>query len=101
MDEWASYRSRRLLLDSMTARVKKVKSIKRKRLVSKQKVFKHHVQKHKSRILSARGLAKVLGVSDRTVYKLARLGKIPSMRLGNLWRFDLAKVLHRIQIKPK
>jgi excisionase family DNA binding protein len=38
-------------------------------------------------ILDVQGAARVLGVSARTVYNLARQGEIPAMRIGREWRF--------------
>jgi excisionase family DNA binding protein len=38
-------------------------------------------------ILDVEGAARVLGVSTRTVYNLARKGEIPAMRIGREWRF--------------
>ena len=38
-------------------------------------------------ILGVEGAARVLGVSTRTVYTLARKGDIPAMRIGREWRF--------------
>jgi excisionase family DNA binding protein len=38
-------------------------------------------------ILDVDGAARVLGVSTRTVYNLARKGEIPAMRVGREWRF--------------
>jgi excisionase family DNA binding protein len=40
-------------------------------------------------ILDVEGAARVLGVSARTVYNLARKGEIPAMRIGREWRFAL------------
>ena len=40
-------------------------------------------------ILDVDGAARVLGVSTRTVYNLARKGEIPAMRIGREWRFAL------------
>ena len=40
-------------------------------------------------ILEVDGAARVLGVSARTVYALARKGEIPAMRIGREWRFAL------------
>ena len=40
-------------------------------------------------ILDVEGAARVLGVSSRTVYNLARKGEIPAMRIGREWRFAL------------
>jgi excisionase family DNA binding protein len=38
-------------------------------------------------ILDVNRAAKILGVSSRTVYNMARQGKIPAMRVGREWRF--------------
>ncbi len=38
------------------------------------------------------GLAKRLGVSPRTVQNWTAIGRIPSLRIGRLTRFDAAKV---------
>jgi excisionase family DNA binding protein len=38
-------------------------------------------------ILDVEGAARVLGVSTRTIYNLARKGDIPAMRVGREWRF--------------
>jgi excisionase family DNA binding protein len=38
-------------------------------------------------ILDVEGVARALGVSTRTIYDLARKGKIPAMRVGREWRF--------------
>ena len=40
-------------------------------------------------ILDIDGAARVLGVSTRTVYNLARKGDIPAIRIGREWRFAL------------
>ena len=40
-------------------------------------------------ILDVAGAARVLGVSTRTVYTLARQGEVPAMRIGREWRFAL------------
>ena len=39
-------------------------------------------------ILDVTRAAKVLGVSSKTVYNLARQGKIPATRVGREWRFS-------------
>jgi excisionase family DNA binding protein len=49
-------------------------------------------------LLSADEVARVLGVSRKTVYKLARQGEIVSLRVGGLLRFiesDLRAYLSR------
>ncbi len=38
-------------------------------------------------VLDVKGAAKALGVSNRTIYNLARNGDIPAMRVGREWRF--------------
>jgi len=38
-------------------------------------------------ILDMNRAAQVLGVSSRTVYNMARQGKIPATRVGREWRF--------------
>ena len=40
-------------------------------------------------ILDVEGAAQALGVSTRMIYKLARQGEIPAMRVGREWRFAL------------
>jgi excisionase family DNA binding protein len=43
-------------------------------------------------VLDVTGAAKALGVSTRTIYKLARAGEIPAMRIGREWRFALKNI---------
>ena len=38
-------------------------------------------------VLDVGGAARVLGVSTKTIYTLARKGEIPAMRIGREWRF--------------
>ncbi len=40
-----------------------------------------------SEILDIEGAARMLGVSTRTIYNLARKGEIPAMKVGREWRF--------------
>ena len=44
------------------------------------------------RLVDAKTLAKHLSLSRRTVYDMARAGRIPSVKIGNRWRFDVVKV---------
>jgi excisionase family DNA binding protein len=44
-------------------------------------------------ILDVTRAAKVLGVSSRTVYALARQGKIPATRVGREWRFTRKNII--------
>lgn len=48
--------------------------------------------------LTAQQVAEFLHVSDMTIYRLAKAGRIPSFRVGNSLRFDpkaVARWLHR------
>jgi len=43
-------------------------------------------------ILTIREVAGLLKINDKTVYKLAAASKIPGMKVGGSWRFDLATI---------
>lgn len=45
-------------------------------------------REHVRDILTAQEVADYLKVSKPTVYKLARAGEIPAVRLGGTWRFS-------------
>ena len=45
-----------------------------------------------SALLTAKDLARLLGVSRSTIYRLARAGVIPSYRFRTLIRFDRSSV---------
>jgi excisionase family DNA binding protein len=45
------------------------------------------------KLLTAAELADLIGLPLQSVWRAARLGRIPSYRLGQLWRFDLSEVL--------
>lgn len=47
----------------------------------------------KSEILDVRGIAKLLSISTRKVYRLTRTGAIPSKRIGNEYRYVVKDVL--------
>jgi excisionase family DNA binding protein len=47
-------------------------------------------------ILDIDGAARVLGVSTRTVYNLARKGGIPAMRIGRERRFARRNLVERV-----
>jgi excisionase family DNA binding protein len=58
-------------------------------------------------LLSADEVARVLGVSRKTVYKLVRQGEIASLRVGGLLRFNeadlrayLCRVRGDIEVRP-
>jgi excisionase family DNA binding protein len=44
-------------------------------------------------------LSKVLKTSDATVLDLAKRGKIPAIRVGHEFRFDLGEVLAALKVK--
>ncbi len=44
-------------------------------------------------ILTAQQVADLLQVHKRTVYKFARKGYIPSMKIGGGWRFSKAAIM--------
>lgn len=83
--------------------IKRVKSKKKKRFATTKKVDKRcgYIRKRKPTILSANETANYFGVSIRTVYRLAQQKMIPAMRRRNKWRFNIAKVMRKIQIKPR
>ena len=41
-----------------------------------------------TQIMTTRELAKYLKLHEITISKLCREGKIPSVRIGRVWRFD-------------
>jgi excisionase family DNA binding protein len=43
-------------------------------------------------ILTARQVARYLKMSQASIYKLVRQGKIPAVRILNKWRFDKREV---------
>jgi len=51
-------------------------------------------------LLNAQELARELNVSRATVYRLAREGQIPSVRIGNSIRFELDAVISGNRRKP-
>ncbi len=47
-----------------------------------------------SEILDIEGAARMLGVSTRTIYNLARKGEIPAMKVGREWRFARRNIVN-------
>ncbi len=43
-------------------------------------------------IMTARQVAEYLQVDERTIYKLARKGDVPSMKVSGQWRFKRALI---------
>ena len=50
-------------------------------------------------ILTIREVADLLKINEKTVYKLAAASKIPGMKVGGSWRFDLATITSWIRTK--
>ncbi|SFM24754.1 helix-turn-helix domain-containing protein [Pelosinus propionicus] len=44
-------------------------------------------------------IAELLQIPESSIRRLAREHKIPAVKLGNLWRFDEAKVLKYLEKK--
>ena len=44
--------------------------------------------------LTVKQLAEILQVTERTLYDMAKTGKIPHLRIGRRLRFDLQQVQH-------
>jgi excisionase family DNA binding protein len=45
-----------------------------------------------TKIVSVQELAKVLGMTKLTIYRLANAGEIPGKKIGKQWRFDMDKI---------
>lgn len=50
--------------------------------------------------VSARFLAKRLGISAPTLRRLSRAGAIPSLRIGSVIRYDLPEVMAAVRQSP-
>jgi excisionase family DNA binding protein len=44
------------------------------------------------KLLTIEQIAEKLQISDTTLYKLARSGKIPAIKVGNQWRFKMEDI---------
>ena len=53
----------------------------------------------KKQILTVIEVAEYLKISDSSVYKLARKGKIPAFKILNKWRFDIDLIDKLIESK--
>ncbi len=49
------------------------------------------MENHKS-YLTIQDVAKRFGVNTTTVYRLVKQGKLPAFKVGNQWRFSLARL---------
>ena len=47
-------------------------------------------------ILNAKQVAKLLGVHERTIYRMVQEGKMPGFKFGGKWRFDAETIKHWI-----
>jgi len=45
-----------------------------------------------SNVLTVKQVAEYLQIGERSVYKLAREGKIPGIKIINKWRFDKREI---------
>jgi len=52
-------------------------------------------------ILTVRQVAELLQIDERTIYKLARQGSIPSFKVSNQWRFLKQDIESWIEQKKK
>lgn len=43
-------------------------------------------------LMTAQEVADCLRVTEKTIYRLLKEGKIPAIRVGNQWRFDEASI---------
>lgn len=48
-------------------------------------------------LLTINELAKTLSLSSSTIHKYASQGKIPAIRIGKIWRFQLDAVIEHFQ----
>lgn len=46
-------------------------------------------------------VARFLGVTRDTIYRMARRGRIPGIRLGRIWRFPQEVILEWLAAKAK
>lgn len=46
-------------------------------------------------------LAYALKISQAQVYRLASSGRIPHVRVGDLYRFEVAKVIASLEVQPE
>ena len=52
-------------------------------------------------ILTTKELAGYLKLTEVTIYKYVKEGKIPACRVGSRWRFDKNKIDERLKSKEK
>jgi excisionase family DNA binding protein len=47
---------------------------------------------HESEILTIKQVAEYLKVTERTIYRLAAVKKVPAFKVGGTWRFSRAEI---------
>lgn len=47
--------------------------------------------------VTAKFLADLYKVKTKTIYEHARTGELPAIKIGGVWRFDLAKVRESVE----
>jgi len=57
--------------------------------------------KESERLMTLPEVAVYLQIAERTVYQWAQSGKIPSFKIGNVWRFKRADIDHWIEERKK
>lgn len=53
------------------------------------------------KLLSVREVAQVLNVAEATVYRKARVGELPTVRIGRLWRFPSSRLAQWLDRQAK
>ncbi len=54
-----------------------------------------------AQILTTKDLAKYLKLTEVTIYKYVKEGKIPAQRVGSRWRFDKDKIDEMLRREEK
>lgn len=49
------------------------------------------------KIVTAKEVARLLKLTESTIYNLAAAGKLPGFRVGNSWRFDMDSIMSQIK----
>ena len=51
-------------------------------------------------LVDAAELARIVGLPEASVRRLARKGELPALRFGRLWRFDVDRVMAALEQQP-
>ncbi|MBF0106251.1 MAG: helix-turn-helix domain-containing protein [Deltaproteobacteria bacterium] len=46
-----------------------------------------------SKLTNAKEVAQYLNITESTVYRLTKEGKLPGMKIGNQWRYDMEVII--------